>query len=594
MSDIVEELDPLFNPKSVAVIGATNSVNKWGFTTFTSMLQGFDGPVYPVNWAHSRVLGREAYKRVIDIPGDVDLALFVIPGQNIPLVMEDCVEKGVRAGVIIAAGFREVGEEGKELEDEVLGIARRGGLRFVGPNCMGMWSATSNLRAYMFPMPSKDGPLAFVTQGGNLGGAIAMASISRGIGFHRYVSCGAAADIQIEDYIEYFGKDPDVEVILAYIEGLSDGRRFIEKVKEVTKEKPVIALKPCRGEATARAISSHSGSLAGSSAIYDEAFRKSGTIRTNSESELLDVAFGFLTQPLPKGRNVAIMTPGGSYGVMCADACEANGLNVIKLSEEVIEKFNRVFPPRWSHGNPVDPAGDRNFIGYMRGPEMLLRLDDVDSLIFMGFGGFSGFTGMIDSMLGPDGMFGSMMGPMMGSMSSMFTSLTGMDKLMESLTSMLASGDTRMIDRMIRMMTPMMSRFMGPVDDESMEEFKQLITTMLTSGRMDLSSMIGNMPELIDSMTTGEIDFSSMGKFIEQAGSLISGMMIVWIEKYKKPILATTFTEGTPRMEGDLHPFSSGEKVARVLTKLVEYKEYLERIGVYDEDFDRFKFCQWR
>ena len=163
-----------------------------------------------------------------DIPDDVDLAVFVIPAPSIPSVMEDCVEKGVKASVIISAGFREVGEEGRRLEDEVIGIARKGGIRVVGPNCMGMWSATSNLRAYMFPMPSKPGPIGFVSQGGNLGGAVVMSAYTRGLGFRRYISCGCTADIQIEDYIEYFGHDPGVKVIMAYVEGLNDGRRFIE------------------------------------------------------------------------------------------------------------------------------------------------------------------------------------------------------------------------------------------------------------------------------------------------------------------------------------------------------------------------------
>ena len=201
VKSIVEELDPLFNPKSVAVVGATNNWNKWGFSTFSSALNGFSGPVYPVNNRESEVLGHKAFARLADIPGPVDLAVFVIPAPSVASVMEECVAKGVKAGVIISAGFAEVGEEGKKLQDEVLEIARKGEIRFIGPNCMGFWSASSDLRAFMFPLPVEDGPLALVSQGGNVGGAVVLSGHMRGIGFHRYVSCGCAADIQIEDYI---------------------------------------------------------------------------------------------------------------------------------------------------------------------------------------------------------------------------------------------------------------------------------------------------------------------------------------------------------------------------------------------------------
>ena len=405
--DIVKELEPLFDPKSVAVIGATNNWNKWGFSTFSSSLDGFEGPVYPVNFREDKVLGRKAYKKITDIPGPVDLVAFVIPAPSIPAVMEECVEKGVKAGVIIAAGFQEVGDEGKKLQDEVVRIAKKGNIRFIGPNCMGYWSASSNLRAFMFPMPVKSGPIAFVSQGGNVGGAIVMSGYARGIGFHRYISCGATADIQIEDYIEHFGHDPNVKVILTYVEGLNNGRRFMEVAKEVSRKKPIIALKPGKTTAAAKAISSHSGSLSGIDKIYNAVFRECGIIRANTAEELLDYAIGFLTQPLPRGRNVAIITPGGSYGVLCADSCASEGLNVIDLPKETIDEFNKIFPPRWSHGNPVDPAGDRNFLGYLRAPDMLLNLDIIDAIIFMGFGSFSGFSSMLESGtsgLGVDGL----------------------------------------------------------------------------------------------------------------------------------------------------------------------------------------------
>ncbi|MBW2092806.1 MAG: CoA-binding protein, partial [Deltaproteobacteria bacterium] len=363
--EIMTELEPLFHPRSVAVIGATNNLTKWGFSTFYSLMRHYQGDLYAVNNRDSEILGRPAYARVTDIPGPVDLAVIVIPPEKVAGVMAECVEKKVKASVIITAGFAEIGPQGKARQDEVVKIARQGGIRLVGPNCMGMWSAAANLTAFMFPLPIMKGPLSLVSQGGNVGGALVADAVSRGIGFQYYVSCGCTADIQIEDYIEYMGHDDSVKVIMVYIEGLADGERFVRKVKPVTLRKPVIALKPGKTDAAARAISSHSGALSGSNFIYEAAFKKAGVIRADTTMELLDVAIGLLTQPLPRGRNVVITTPGGSYGVMCADACASLGLNVIDLPSGAMETFNAMFPSRWSHGNPVDPAGDRNLIQYL-------------------------------------------------------------------------------------------------------------------------------------------------------------------------------------------------------------------------------------
>jgi acyl-CoA synthetase (NDP forming) len=298
--EIVENLKPLFYPRSVAVIGATNNLTKWGFSTFASLKNKFTGDLYPINKHDKEILGRKAYARVTDAPGPVDLAVIVIPSDFVAEVMEDCVEKGVKAAVIISAGFAETGAQGRALQDKVLSIARRGNIRLVGPNCMGMWSAPSNLAAFMFPLPVIDGPLALISQGGNVGGSLVFDGVARGIGFRHYISCGCTADIQIEDYIEYMGHDDGVKVIMVYIEGLSDGRRFIDKVKKVTIKKPVVALKPGKTLAAVRAISSHSGALSGSDLAYDAAFKKAGVIRVDAGVEMLDVAIGLITQPIPR------------------------------------------------------------------------------------------------------------------------------------------------------------------------------------------------------------------------------------------------------------------------------------------------------
>jgi len=562
---IQEELDPLFNPRSVAVIGATNEWSKWGFSTFISLLNGFKGKVYPINNKEERVLEYQAYRRVIDIPEEepVDLAVFVIPAEGIPAVMEDCVKKGVRAGVIISAGFAEIGEEGKRLQDEVLMIARKGPLHFIGPNCMGFWSASSHLKAFMFPLPVREGPFALVSQGGNVGATVVQTGFLRGMGFHRYISCGCTADIQIEDYIEHFGNDPKVKVILAYIEGLTDGQRFIEKVRRVSAQKPVIALKPGKTEAATLAISSHSGALAGSSELYDSAFKKAGVIRVDTAEELLDVAIGFVTQPLPKGRNLAIITPGGSYGVISADACASLGLNVVRLSDETIAEFNRIFPPRWSHGNPVDPAGDRNFIAYMKAPELLLSLPEVDSMIFMGFDSFSRFASVFASM---SEEFSQLFRNFRHSISEMVPKSALEDSMDEGAW----------VERVIEKIVKIFFSIFGTSDPEEVEAFAKKLTSLLKMGKVK-PNITGKFYKVLQ--RSDEEESNDTGDpFVQVFEPLMEALLLNWIETYGKPVITTTFMgAATSITEMGYIAYPSAEQAAFVLAKLLEYREYLDR-----------------
>jgi succinyl-CoA synthetase alpha subunit len=558
---IVEELEPLFNPKSVAVVGATSNWNKWGFSTFTSALNGFRGPVYPVNNRESEVLGHKAFARVTDIPDPVDLVIVVVPSTSVASVMEDCVAKGVKGGVIISAGFAEIGKKGKKLQDEVLNIARKGNIHFIGPNCMGFWTASSELRGFMFPLPVKDGPLAFVSQGGNVGGAVMTSGFMRGVGFHRYVSCGCAADIQIEDYIEYFGEDPEVKVILAYIEGLVDGRRFMEKVERVTPTKPVIVLKPGKTDAAAKAITSHSGALAGSDEAYEAAFKEIGAVRVESPEELLDVAIGFLTQPLPKSRNVAILTPGGSYGILCAEACAEEGLDVVKLPDKVIAALNKVFPPRWSHGNPVDPAGDRNLLTYLTAPGKLLKVDEVDSLIFMGFSGFSIYTSLFISRE-------SEAAPWISSR-EMFREVA------KEFTKALTSKDTATICQTVRPIVSAMASRLGDYNEEDIAELTEIISDAIVSGRLKVPYMISAfIPPGSGAMA--EMGIETPPTANEASAHFLVALAEQWVASYGKPVLTTTFfTSDQPRLQGTHYAYPSGRHAARVLIKMVEYEEYL-------------------
>ena len=564
---IINELEPLFRPRSVAVVGASNNRAKWGYSTFSSLKDGFPRDLYAVNRRSDEVQGYPAFKRVTDIPGPVDLVVIVVPPEAVPGVMEDCAAKGVKAGVIITAGFGEVGPEGKALQDRVVDIARKGGIRLVGPNCMGMWSAAGSLPAFMFPMTVVDGPLALVSQGGNIGGAIVADAVARGVGFRYYVSCGCTADIQIEDYIDYMGQDEAVKVILVYIEGLGESNRFVEKVKAVTVKKPVVVLKPGRTEAAAKAISSHSGALSGADRIYEAAFRKAGVVRTDTSTELLDVAIGLLTQPTPRGRNVVITTPGGSYGVMCAEACALRGLKVIDLPSGALEAFNAMFPSRWSRGNPVDPAGDRDFVQYLRTPEILLPYPEIDALIFMGFGSFSSLSTVFAS------------GRNKEDQERLWRSLEKLTGLAEPALEVLRSGEVDRLKDLLRAGLRMGFESIMTTSPEDMDIFMEILSEALTSEKMLTSSFYRDLEVLLSALARGDLEAINIEDVAGLMEPVLGALATSWTKRFKKPVITTTFTEVTSVMSEEGHfPYPNADRAANVLAKLVEYGEYLGRL----------------
>jgi len=438
---------------------------------------------------------------------------------------------------------------------------------------MGMWSAAGNLPAFMFPMRIMPGPLALISQGGNIGGALVADAVARGIGFQQYVSCGCTADIQIEDYVEYLGYDDSVKVIMLYIEGLGESNRFVEKVKAVTAKKPVIAMKPGRTEAAIRAISSHSGTLSGSNLVYDSVFRKTGVIRTYTTTEMLDVAIGFLTQPLPKGKNVIITTPGGSYGVMCAEACALQGLNVIDLPEDAMETFNSMFPERWSHGNPVDPAGDRDFAQYLKAPEVLLDCPEVDAIIFMGFGSFSGLSSVFASGIDSN-------------RAKQFEKLIkDFEGFARNAISVIDSGDLPGIRELIKSGLSYGYGLMASSTTSDLEGFFDMLAEALTSDKMMKSNFIRNLRNFFESMAQGSFNDAVGQQIIELIEPIIGALIDHWIQKYNKPVITTTFTETLSRISEEGHfPYPNAKRASNVLAKLVEYSEYLERINTDDND----------
>ncbi len=562
---IVDDLKPLFQPNSVAVIGASNDISKWGFSTFSSIKSLYKGELYAVNNKSSEVLGYPAYSSVIDIPSQVDLAVIVVPAEYVADIMSDCVKKGVKASVIISAGFAEIGEKGKIMQNKVLETAKKGNIRIVGPNCMGMWSAAADLPAFMFPMTIKKGPLGLISQGGNIGGAIVADAVARGIGFQQYVSCGCTADIQMEDYIEYLGNDDSVKIILVYIEGLNDGSRFIKKVSRVTRKKPVLALKPGKTEAAAHAITTHSGSMSGTDSVYEAAFKKAGVLRVESSVEMLDVAIALLVQPLPKGPNVVITTPGGSYGVMCADACALRGLNVIDLPPAIMEVFNSMFPSRWSHGNPVDPAGDRDIIQYLRAPELLLRRPEVDAIIFMGFGSFSAISTVFAS------------GSQNWDLSKYFDGIEDMAKI---VIKIIDSGDKNKMKVLIQnLLSAALGKILATKKSE-LSDFSELIADALTAERMMQRSFFKNLRNMFYTASIGQIHKIKINDISQLMEPIIDALIERWVEKYDKPVITTTFTEGTSRLsEGGHFPYPNSDQASAVLAKLLEYHRYLETVS---------------
>lgn len=372
-------LDYFFKPKAIAVIGASNDPMKLGYEVFKNLKKYKDGRVYPVNVKDETVQGVKAYKNVRDIPDEVDLAIIVVPKRFVKQAIIDCGEKGVKGAVIITAGFGETGEEGKKEERELVEIAHSYGMRLIGPNCVGVMNTHNDMNA-TFIMDAKKGSIAFVSQSGALGAGIVYKTVKEGIGFSKFISVGNMADLDFAELMEYLADTEEDKAIALYIEGVRDGRKFIEIAKRVTKRKPVIALKAGKSESGARAASSHTGSLAGSWKIYEAAFKQSGVLVAETIDDMLSMARAF-TQPLPKGKRVAIMTNAGGPGVLTADEIDKRGLKLANLEEKTIEKLRSFLPPMAAVKNPVDMIASARGEDYYRTAKALLEDPNVDMLI---------------------------------------------------------------------------------------------------------------------------------------------------------------------------------------------------------------------
>lgn len=379
---VTTNLDKIFNPQTVAIIGASDVEGSVGYAIVKNFTQsGFAGKVYFVNIKKPEILGVKTYPSIEQVPDEIDLAMIATPAKTVPGVMEECGRAKVKGVIIVSAGFKEVGPEGKALEDQVGAIAKKYGVRVIGPNCIGVIRPRINLNATFLDKMPKAGNIAFISQSGALGSAILDWAIHENIGFSNFVSVGSMIDVDFGDLIDYFGSDPKTKSILMYIEGITQARKFMSAARHFARTKPIIVVKSGRFSESAKAAASHTGSLSGSDEIYDAAFKRAGIVRVNDIADLFNAAEVLGTQPLPKGNKVAIITNAGGPGVMATDALISFGGQLAKLSQKTVDALNKVLPPFWSHGNPIDVLGDAKADRYKAAMEAALNDENVDGIL---------------------------------------------------------------------------------------------------------------------------------------------------------------------------------------------------------------------
>jgi acetyl coenzyme A synthetase (ADP forming)-like protein len=368
------------SPKSIAVIGASAEEGKIGYAVVRNLLDGgYEGALYPVNPRLSEIQGLKAYSSVMDIPGDVDVAVFAIPAPLVAGALEQCGQKGVAAAILIPSGFAEVGE--KQLQDDMIAVARRHNVRVMGPNIYGYYYTPAKLCATFCTPYTERGSLALSSQSGGVGMAIIGFSRSHRMGVSAIVGLGNKSDLDEDDLLEYYGQDPNTQVIAMHVEDLKDGRAFVEAAKRVSKEKPVVVLKAGRTAQGARAAASHTGALAGTDHIYDAAFREAGVVRARTLEDLLDWSRALSILPTPKGENVLIVTGAGGSGVLLSDSCTDYGLRLMTVPPDLDAAFKELIPPFGASGNPIDITGGEPPETYRRAIRLALHDDRVHALV---------------------------------------------------------------------------------------------------------------------------------------------------------------------------------------------------------------------
>jgi acetyltransferase len=374
-------LDPLFLPKSVAVIGASERPGSVGRSVLWNLLSSpFGGTVYPVNSKRSNVLGIKAYPSVTELPEKVDLVVVTTPADTVPDLIHESVECGIPGGIVISAGFKEFGEHGKELERQISKIIQ-GKMRLIGPNCLGVMNPVRGLNATFAHTVARPGNVAFISQSGALCTAVLDWSLRENVGFSAFVSIGSMLDVNWGDLVDYFGSDPRTHSIVIYMESIGDARSFLSAAREVSLTKPVIVIKAGRTAAAAKAAASHTGALTGSDEVLDAAFRRTGVLRVNSIADIFFMSDVLAKQPRPRGNRLCILTNAGGPGVLATDALVAGGGELSDLSEETMKAFDAFLPPQWSHNNPVDILGDAEPERYAKSLEIAAKDPSIDGML---------------------------------------------------------------------------------------------------------------------------------------------------------------------------------------------------------------------
>jgi acetyltransferase len=374
-------LDPIFKPTSVALLGATERVGSVGRTVLWNLISSpFGGTIYPVNPKRANILGIRTYASLQALPEVPDLVIVCTPAEGVPALMRECVELGVPGGIVISAGFKETGEHGKQLENEIM-EAIQGRMRIIGPNCLGVMNPVIGMNATFANAVARPGSVAFVSQSGALCTAVLDWSMRENVGFSSFVSIGSMLDVNWGDLIDYFGNDARTHSIVIYMESIGDASAFLSAAREVSLTKPIIVIKAGRTEAAAKAAASHTGSLTGSDDVLEAAFRRVGVLRVNSIAEIFFMTEVLAKQPRPRGNRLCIVTNAGGPGVLATDALIQGGGELAEISDETMKAYNAILPAAWSHSNPVDILGDAEPERYAKSLEIAAKDPNIDGML---------------------------------------------------------------------------------------------------------------------------------------------------------------------------------------------------------------------
>jgi acetyltransferase len=388
VSATLDRLRPLFHPKGIILTGVSSHPGKFGAVAYHNLLRfGFKGELFPIHREGVEILGRPTYRRVSDVaPGRADLAFVCTPSAVNEDLLRECVRVGVRAAFVASGGYGETGDEGQRLERRLVALAKDLGVVVAGPNGQGVISTAVSMCAQIAPPYPPSGPISMASQSGNIGASFMNYGVLTEVGFSKGVSCGNSAQLELADYLEYFGEDPDTLVSLAYLEGVENGRRFLDVARAHSARKPLVVLRGGSTERGKYAATSHTGALASDDRIFAGVCRQAGIARAATVEEAYELAATFARQPLPRGPRTLVFTVAGGWGVLTADACIEAGLDLIPLPDDLRKRIDKMVPARWSGGNPIDLAGGETRDTIPELLDLMAAHSEVDAIVYLGIG----------------------------------------------------------------------------------------------------------------------------------------------------------------------------------------------------------------